>query len=804
MVIREIELSNWKKFKSLKLEFTEGINLIYGKNEIGKSTIIEAINYAFTKDVSSSGEDINRLVPWGSSLKPKVRVKFTNAEKNLYVFEKKFPKGEGKISFISKENKEIDIIEDKKIQSKLLEILGINENIVNLFNLLWINQGETISIFDKKDKTLNQELKNHIKDVIRENIVSKKTEDFYKKILESHTDIFKLNGSLKEKTLFFTLRNEKEALVKEIESLERKIEELNKNFVLISEESEKINKLNEKIALKREYIKKLEEKKKLSDFAQRKNLEFKMLKDNYLEILKINDEIKNVETNIPKFDFFKKRALEKRKLVIEENILNYNNIDAEFRKNEDILKNSKINSALIGEIEKILLEIEKINIRLESQNMKVAIIPRKKISLSVKIDENDKQNYETDNKIEFKANKSFFMDYEDNFTLEVDKNMSKEEYLKTIKDLESKTSRLREIYDFLGKDDVKSIREDFSKWQKAFDDKKIISVKLKNFDIDRLNIEKNDLISRIEDLKDKNVDLSSVNEIDKISEYDIERLNNEILTLKNKLEYVVDRKKKILNEKKFEVLEEEYLALKSEIESIEDKLKNIEPKDIQFISDETLRKNNFELENIISEKNNAEKRKISLETSASGVGDFIKIKNQADYKLTEIIKEMKNEEVRIRAIDLLKRLLEDEKKNLEESILSPLQNRISEAFSRITEKRYENIVLSNDFALSGIENSIFDGSKNSLSFDAVSYGTKEQLSFLFRFAIAGYLSSKERQVMILDDSFVNTDKIRLKFLMELLKSNSDKIQFLIFTCKDDFQEYGDFINTIDLEKIILD
>ncbi|HOV15019.1 MAG TPA: AAA family ATPase, partial [Spirochaetota bacterium] len=141
MIIKEIELNDWKKFASLKLEFKDGINLIHGKNELGKSTIIEALNYALTKEPDSSGNEINKLIPWGTNLKPKVKIKLINRENNSYIVEKKFPKGEGKIEFITKDNKLIKIIEDKKIQTKLLEILGINENTINLFNLLWINQG---------------------------------------------------------------------------------------------------------------------------------------------------------------------------------------------------------------------------------------------------------------------------------------------------------------------------------------------------------------------------------------------------------------------------------------------------------------------------------------------------------------------------------------------------------------------------------------------------------------------------------------------------------------------------------------
>ena len=44
MIIKKLELENWMKILQLTLDFQPGINLIYGPNEIGKSSIIESIN----------------------------------------------------------------------------------------------------------------------------------------------------------------------------------------------------------------------------------------------------------------------------------------------------------------------------------------------------------------------------------------------------------------------------------------------------------------------------------------------------------------------------------------------------------------------------------------------------------------------------------------------------------------------------------------------------------------------------------------------------------------------------------------
>ena len=43
MIIRELHLKNFGKFCGKSLWFADGINVIYGQNEAGKTTVYEAI-----------------------------------------------------------------------------------------------------------------------------------------------------------------------------------------------------------------------------------------------------------------------------------------------------------------------------------------------------------------------------------------------------------------------------------------------------------------------------------------------------------------------------------------------------------------------------------------------------------------------------------------------------------------------------------------------------------------------------------------------------------------------------------------
>ena len=48
MILKKLELSNFKMFESLSLNFNPGFNLILGANGVGKTTILEAASVAIS------------------------------------------------------------------------------------------------------------------------------------------------------------------------------------------------------------------------------------------------------------------------------------------------------------------------------------------------------------------------------------------------------------------------------------------------------------------------------------------------------------------------------------------------------------------------------------------------------------------------------------------------------------------------------------------------------------------------------------------------------------------------------------
>ena len=50
--IEKIKLKNFKRFKTLELEFNQEINILIGDNESGKSSILSAINLVLSGSVN--------------------------------------------------------------------------------------------------------------------------------------------------------------------------------------------------------------------------------------------------------------------------------------------------------------------------------------------------------------------------------------------------------------------------------------------------------------------------------------------------------------------------------------------------------------------------------------------------------------------------------------------------------------------------------------------------------------------------------------------------------------------------------
>jgi hypothetical protein len=99
---------------------------------------------------------------------------------------------------------------------------------------------------------------------------------------------------------------------------------------------------------------------------------------------------------------------------------------------------------------------------------------------------------------------------------------------------------------------------------------------------------------------------------------------------------------------------------------------------------------------------------------------------------------------------------------------------IAGRFHELTQRRYQTVQLT---AQLGTEGVVAAGAVRST--ERISVGTREQLSTLYRLALAEYLQS----AVVLDDQLVQSDDLRMSWFRELLSEKARSFQIIVFTCR---------------------
>jgi len=90
VIIEKITIKNWRGYREPHtFRFKEGVNLLAGRNEAGKSTLFETLTRVLFDRHNSKSEDIRAIQPIGSSLGPEARVQF-KANGRRYLAVKRF------------------------------------------------------------------------------------------------------------------------------------------------------------------------------------------------------------------------------------------------------------------------------------------------------------------------------------------------------------------------------------------------------------------------------------------------------------------------------------------------------------------------------------------------------------------------------------------------------------------------------------------------------------------------------------------------------------------------------------------
>jgi uncharacterized protein YhaN len=148
----------------------------------------------------------------------------------------------------------------------------------------------------------------------------------------------------------------------------------------------------------------------------------------------------------------------------------------------------------------------------------------------------------------------------------------------------------------------------------------------------------------------------------------------------------------------------------------------------------------------------------------------------AEERLTSIEDRLAAERLRMNAVSLLWRTIEQCKNEALEGLHEPVGREAAALLARMTGLPGQQVRLTGEFQPVQVSD---------FHMDELSGGEAEQVYLATRLALARHLAHGMRQLVVLDDVLTATDPRRLERIVELLREESSRLQFLILTCHPD-------------------
>ena len=504
MKINKIKINSYGKLKEKEVKLKEEINIIYGKNESGKSTLLNFIVnsfYGISKNKKGKEySDVEKYTPWlGEEFSGKLEYELNN--KNKYEIYRDFKKKNPKIFNENMEDisKEFNIDKSKGNeffyeQTKVDEELFLSTVVVGQQEVKLGKQEQNILVqkianlvgtgddnvsykraIDRINRRLLDEIGTQRSREKPINIINKKIEDLEKKKqeLEKYEDIkYEIEENKNKLEEEISDLNNKNNLLKEIKIINEK-EKIEKEKIKIKENIKKEN--IEKIKLIKEKINKIKnENKNIFEINNGKTKNNKKINN---EKNKLNKKIIIVFIflliiNFLQFIFIKNKLINYIFLLTVPMTLIYfiilkNKLNKKIKKQKNIDENN-------------LKNIEKINLEINNLNNEINLLEKNNNNLEKEIN-NLKSNL--------------------NLKINLEKEKIKNKYLNKIEK--------SEIINFIN---LENINYEIEKLQNEINNKKIRSHTL---ELDQKNIEpKLDNLSKIEEeLVNNNERMSTLNKL---------------------------------------------------------------------------------------------------------------------------------------------------------------------------------------------------------------------------------------------------------------------------------------------------
>lgn len=801
MKLKELNLISFGKFKNKVINLDDGLNIIYGENESGKTTIhnfIEGMFYGFLKPYATRRnflEELNKYRPWDRDQYSGTLT--LQKDGKIYRIERDFSREEVKV-YDDETGKDItddiDTGEKLKIHIPGLHFFGFN-------CLVYRNTIAVKQLGNKVDSQLAKEVNDRLA-----NISTSMDDEISVK-----NAILNLNKQLD------SIGKEK-AYTKDYGKAIKKLDSLKEKKRIFIEKKEEYNITAEKyISLKKE----IEEKKSQIENLRLilKKADILNMKKTYEDALSIKNKIDEIDENIEKLKPYANLSKEDYYLLLE--------LDSEIK-------------VIDGEIENLLTRIKSIDVKLEGLKVKTndrtiegiksdeffddfslyTQMEEEKTNLSKRNEESNigilslelKGMNEKRQKSKFRFTVSLILTIAFLGLFVINK------YLPVL----SVVSGALAIYSFLANKkldcDIESIEKEINSLKLKENEiyEKINNIeRLKNDILKKYNCSNKAELNRLyDDLRFAQININSILK-------EIDELNEE----KKKAGTLVKSKVSLKEELTGKIAE---TMKRNNVESIEDLKKGLDKKNIydNLVKD---KENKLELlDRILSSTSleeleakladyDAEYFESEINVNIDGINNDIKLKeeelsqmreeysrleeridNLNNYVL-ELInieeeidrteKEIENMDNKKKSIQIAIEVIEKVSERIHSQFAPQINKEVSELIKKITNERYTNIKIDDKLGIS-VEN---PNTREIVPLDSLSGGTIDQIHFSLRYSIINSME-KENFPLILDDCFIQYDDTRLENILRYLDEISDNVQILLFTCHNREKDILDRLN----------
>lgn len=263
MRLHRVELENWRQHTERGIDFDDAATVIYGPNETGKSTILEALSRGFFDKTSSQAEAIKRIRPLTASgnVTSTVRIEFT-LNKTRYRVEKNFNLRRG-TSLYKVDGEKITLLaQDDSADDQLIQLLeaelpstrGSKPSQWGAFQWLWTPQDyRELPTKEEGDPTKSLHLETRDGKGI---LVTPKFQAVQELVQVSHAQYFTEKGRQKEASSISKIEKEIQELQEKSKDLKDKIKKVDADKQRLETLQQELPSLGQKLAETKEELEK--------------------------------------------------------------------------------------------------------------------------------------------------------------------------------------------------------------------------------------------------------------------------------------------------------------------------------------------------------------------------------------------------------------------------------------------------------------------------------------------------------------------------------------------------------------------